>query len=45
MPIKKTSKGTYKVQNVNGEHKTKKGAQKQLAAVKISQAKAKKNKK
>lgn len=44
MPIYKTSKGTYKIKNVKGEHKTKASAQKQLAAVKASQASEKKKK-
>lgn len=40
MPIRKV-KGGYKVQGTNTVHKTKKKAQKQLAAIKINQAKRK----
>lgn len=45
MPVYKSSKGTYKIKNVKGEHKTKESANRQLAAVKASQAAAKKKKK
>ena len=41
MPIKKTSKG-WKIENVPGYSKTKKEAEKRLAAVKISQKKKRK---
>lgn len=42
MPIRKTPKGNYKIENVPGTHKTKKAAIERLKAVKANQKKKKK---